>query len=95
MKVNVPITINSMFVERNHLNEITLYGAYYEKKQGLLLVFRSTKNMENLSQELYGKEYSKERIVKKLCKQPSHNFIGKLSVPISMPFDTGKVIFID
>ena len=95
MKVNGSVTINSMFVERGESGNITLYGSYYDKNRGLLVVFRSTKNMERIPQELYGKEYNHEHIIKKLNERPTHNFIGNLSGPISMPFDTGKVIFID
>ena len=96
MIVNGSVEINSMFVERDESGDITLYGAHYGQKNGLVVVVRSTKNMMwSIPQELYGKEYTEERILKKLNEHPTHNFIGRLSDPFSMAIDTKKVVFID
>lgn len=96
MIVNGSVNINSMFVERAESGDITLYGAHYGQKNGLVVVVRSTKNMMwAIPQELYGKEYTKERILKKLNEHPNHNFIVKISVPVTMNIDTNKVVFID
>lgn len=86
--------INTMFVERANTG-INLYGASLDHNTGRLMVVRSTKNMENLAEQLYGPKYSNTRFVEKLKDRPTHNFIGKLSGPISMPFEKSKICFVD
>lgn len=83
--------INSMFVERTE-EGINLYGSCYEHKK--CVVVRSTKNMENLAQQIYGEEYTNERFLEKLKDRPAHNFIGNLAGPISMPIGMDCVTFI-
>lgn len=86
--------INTMFVERTD-TDINLYGANLDHTTGRLMVIRSTKNMENLAQQIFGDIYSNERFIKRLKERPYHNFVGKLSVPISMPFEATKISFVD
>jgi len=93
MKVNGYV-INTMFVERSEAG-IDLYGAYLERNNGPLVVVRSTKNMQDLAPQLYGPEYTNDRFIEKLKNRPTHNFIGNLSGPISMPIDMSTVSFVD
>ena len=86
--------INTMFVERTKTG-INLYGAYLEKNNGTIVVIRSTKNMQNLAPHLYGSAYTNDRFIEKLKYRPTHNFIGNLSGPISMPIDMRTVSFVD
>lgn len=86
--------INTMFAERTG-NKIDLYGSYLERNNGSLIVIRSTKNNSALAQYIYGKNYSNDSILEKLKTNPTHNFIGRLFGPISMPINMEKVSFVD
>ena len=89
------IKINTMFVERTKEGEIILYGAHHEQQAQTLVVVRSTRNDPTLVKRIYGEPYSNERFVEKLKDRPTHNFIGRLSGPISMPISMDKVTFVD
>lgn len=84
--------INTMYAEHTS-DGINLYGSNYESQH--LTVFRSTKNQEGLAVQIYGEGHSNEKIVEQLKERPSHNFIGWLSGPISMPISMEKVTFVD
>lgn len=86
--------VNSIFVERNETG-INLYGAYLKENCGPLVVVRSTKNNPKLAQQLYGDEYTNDRFIEKLKDRPTHNFIGYVGGPVSMPMDMSKVSFVD
>ena len=87
------IEINTMFVERTEKG-IDLYGSHFDQKEQRLVVVRSTKNMEDLAQQVYGEPYTNARFVEKLKDRPTHNFIGRLSGPLSMPISMKKVSFV-
>ena len=90
------IKLNTMFVERNDNGVITaLYGSYFDQQQQTLVVVRSTKDMSNLAQQIYGDQYTNNGFIEKLKDRPYHNFIGQLSGPISMPISMEKVHFVD
>ena len=84
--------INCMFVQHT-VAGIDLYGAFSERDDGPVVVYKSTKNQEEVPQQLYGEKYTNEYLREKLKTRKSHNFIGYISGPISMPIDEKKVIF--
>lgn len=96
MEVNGSLTINSLFVGRDATSSITLYGAYYEQSKQILVVVRSTRNIKSIIlNELFGKEYTEEYLIKLLNERPTRNFIVNSSGPLTLTIDMDKVIFID
>lgn len=93
MELNGTI-INTMYAEHTE-SGINLYGANLDSQTGHLKVVRSTKNIPELAQKLYGSQYSNTRFIQKLKERPTHNFIGRLSVPVSFPFEESKISFVD
>ena len=87
--------LNTMFVERDDEGRITLFGSYLAENNGSLLVVRSTKNMPELATKIFGTAYTNEGFIEKLKERPTHNFIGNLSGPISMPISEDKIWYID
>lgn len=86
--------INSMYVERTETG-IDLYGSHFEQQAQTCVVVRSTKNMPELAQQIYGAQFTNERFIEKLKDRPKHNFIGNLAGPISMPISPECVSFVD
>lgn len=87
--------INTIFVDREG-GEINLYGACYDRNAATLVtVVRSTKNLSNLAQNIFGEAYTNKRCIENLRDRPTHNFIGFLGGPLSMPIDMKKVCFVE
>lgn len=89
------IKINTMFVERTEEGEIILYGSHHEQQEQTLIVVRSTKNDPTLAKSIFGETYSNERFIDKLKDRPTHNFIGRIVGPLSMPISMDRVTFVD
>ena len=88
------IKVNTMFVERMG-EEIVLYGSHFDQKRQHLTVFQSTKNIGSLGEQIFGEGYTNEYLREKLGERPRHNFIGRVSKPISSPISMKRVTFVD
>ena len=86
--------INTMYVEREG-DTINLYGSHFDQETKNIVVVRSTKNMSNLAQQVFGDQYTNERFIAKLKDRSTHNFIGWLAGPLSMPTSMDAVSFVD
>ena len=45
--------------------------------------------------QINGETYSNERFIDKLKDRPTHNFIGRIVGPLSMPISMDRVTFVD
>lgn len=85
---------NTMFIERIG-DEINLYGSYTEGINTPIYVLRSTKNQQDIGVGIFGPKYTNEYLIEKLKERPTHNFIGWLGGPLTMPTAMDNVFFVD